>query len=79
MEASLFTWDDWQEIETAVFVFTKCVVINAFGDFKVGQELEYVLMNVSAGIFETGYFIDGEKHKMRYRMNFYLTPMEEVI
>lgn len=76
MESSLIDWKDWAEIETGVYCFLDCTVIEGFAHFKVNDPLEYMLLNVTAGLAEVGYLGNDDKHyKTRFKMTFNLEPI----
>ena len=38
LEYQLFTWKDWDQFDTAGFIFTEVVLVKDLGQFKVGEE-----------------------------------------
>lgn len=49
MEKQFFTWDSWDQADTAAFIFENCTLVQSIGDHRRGDTIPSVYLN-----FETG-------------------------
>lgn len=52
MERKIFSWDGWDQHDTMVFSFSKCVFVSDFGPFKVGDKSPYITMDYDNGLMQ---------------------------
>lgn len=49
MEKELFNWEEWEQIDTLIVSFDKCVLNKDCGSWKKGSMLDKILMDYEHG------------------------------
>lgn len=51
-EQQLFTWKDWDQMDTATFTFYDCTVVSPFGPYVVGDNLANIDVDYETSTIE---------------------------
>jgi hypothetical protein len=51
-ESQLFTWNGWDQNDTASFMFYEAVLVAPIGQFKVGDKFDFINMNYDKATME---------------------------
>ena len=54
METQLFTWKSWDSYDEGAYTFYRCTLKVDIGEFKVGQELEDIILDFQRGFIQIG-------------------------
>jgi hypothetical protein len=52
MEQSLFSWENWDQLDTMLFCFSQCTLKVDIGKYKAGDIIEEIALDYSDGVME---------------------------
>lgn len=71
MEKILFTWEEWDEVDTMTFVFFNVTLIRDLGAIKAGTHFDSAEMNYDKGKLE---LYEGENVAATFKLRLEVEP-----